>query len=330
VCGAAAIATHYFAVFVIVPEAAWLVGALWRRGLLTPGRVCACLVPLVVVGAALLPLAIHQADGRAAFIAADEGSLPSRVVRLVKQDILGLNEPAKAAFSAIGGLLVVLAGWLLLRRATRSEQRRLALPLAVGVGGIVLALLAAAAGADYVDTRNLLPTWPALALVIAGGFGASAAGRLGALGLTAVTALSLACVIAVVLTPLYQRANWRGVARTLGAPHDERAIIGNPLAYTSLIPSLSPYVPRLSGVPAGGITVREVDAFTLALQNTPPSRPTVTPTLPGFRLVQSANGDTYVVLRYRAPAPVHESLAALVSLGRMLGTSGDNVLAQSP
>ncbi len=329
VCGAAAISTHYFAVFVIVPEVVWIVGALWSRGLLTPGRGCACLLPLAVVGVALLPLAIHQADGRAAFIAADEGSLPRRVVRLVKQDILGLNEPAKAAFSAIGGLLVVLAGGLLLRRATRSEQRHVLLPLAVGIGGISLGLLAAVAGADYIDTRNLLPTWPALALVIAGGLGAGAAGRLGTLGLSALAALSLACLLAVVLTPLYQRANWRGVAHTLGPPHGERAIIGDPLAYTSLSASLSPYVARLSQVQTGGITVQEVDVFALALQNTPPPHPAVAPTLPGFRLMRLITGSTYVVLRYRAPAPLHESLAALLSLGLMPGTSANQALAQA-
>jgi mannosyltransferase len=320
---AAAIAVHYFTAFVIVPEAVWLTVALHRRGLLRARSLVAALGPPVLVGAALLPLLIHQADGRAAFIAGAQGSLPQRLVRLVKEDVLGLNEPAKAALSAVAVLLILLVAALLIRASTRTK---LALPAAVAGGGLALALLAALLGSDYIDTRNLLFIWPALAVLAGGALASGSPGRAGGAGLAAFVALSLVCVVSVVMTPLYQRANWRGVGRALGQAGSPRAIVGTRLEYVSL----GPYVRGLRRPAGAAVRVDEVDVFSLALQSTPPPALTAPTGLPGFRLVQRVDATTFSLLRYRAPGPVSVTVAALHSLSERSGAGANPVLVQSP
>jgi 4-amino-4-deoxy-L-arabinose transferase-like glycosyltransferase len=324
---AAALSVHYFAAFVIAPEAIWLGVALRRRGLLSADRVSCALGPVLVVAAALLPLLVHQADGRAAFIAQAQGSLPTRFVRLVKQDILGFAEPSKAAFSVLGGGLVVLSLALLARPAAAHQRRRLWLAIAVGAGGVFLAVLAAILGADYVNTRNMLPMWPALAIVVAGGLmtaGAGRSGTAGRAGLALLVVVAVACVVTVVVTPLDQRADWRGVAHSLGRYTGERAIVGDRLS----LYSLPPYVSGLTRAPDTPVSVREVDVFALSLQSTPPPRPATAPVLPGFRLAARMDASTYTFLRYRARAPVEVSPPELRALGLMPGASNNVVLLQ--
>ena len=93
---------HYFGAFIVVGEAVWLLVALRRRGVLTGAGAAVGLAPIVVVGAALVPLVIRQNDGRASFISTASGSLPYRLGQLVKQDILGDGQPLKALLLAIG------------------------------------------------------------------------------------------------------------------------------------------------------------------------------------------------------------------------------------
>src|SRR5690349_20237400 len=79
IVSALAIATHYFAAFVVVPEAAWLIlRARDRR------RPLLATLALVAVGAALLPLLLRQRRlDLTSFIT--ESSLAKRVVQLAKQ-----------------------------------------------------------------------------------------------------------------------------------------------------------------------------------------------------------------------------------------------------
>jgi mannosyltransferase len=325
-CAAVALSVHYFAIFVVVPEAVWLLAVLWQQRRWTAGRLLLCLGPAVVVGAALLPLLVHQADsGHASFIATTQGSLPRRLVRLGKEDVLGLDEPLKALLSLVAGLLLVLSVAGLARAARSNDRRTLAVGLGVGVGGVALALLTALAGFDYIDTRNLLPTWPALALVLAGGLTANGSGRVGGLGLCALFALSLTCVISIVVTPLDQRANWRGVSQRLGPATETRVIVGDRLSYTSL----APYVPRLVRVASGQtVAVREVDVFGLALDKSPPPRAARPPSLPGFRLVEQVRTDTFTLFRYVAASATSEPAVRLVALGLMPGRFSNVVLEQ--
>ncbi len=311
---AVALCVHYFAVFLVAAELLWLLAALRRAGAASWSRIAVALAPVLAAGAALLPLASHQNDGRAGFIADRSGSLAFRTAQLFKQDIVAFDEPAKVVTSIVAAALILL-GLLLLVRTNRRERAGLALPLFVGACAVLLALLTAAFGTDYLNTRNLLPSLPALVLVVAGGFGAARAGRVGALALAALVAVSLACIVAVDTTATFQRADWRGAARAMGPAHTARVIFADHNAQIAL----GPYMGRLSAF-RDGTRVREVDVFALVYRkpgarvSSPPPRAAGAPPLAGFTLFARREAAGYTVLRYRAPVPRPETLAALTHI----------------
>ncbi|HEX4672422.1 MAG TPA: glycosyltransferase family 39 protein [Solirubrobacteraceae bacterium] len=290
------ILAHYFGAFIVAGEAVWLAWALHRRGSLTAAGAVAGLAPIVVVGAALVPLVIRQNDGRASFISTASGSLPYRLGQLVKQDILGDGQPWKALLLAIGLVLVALALVLLVTRATRRERDGGVMMLVIGAGGVVLAFVVAAVVTDYFDTRNLLATWPALALVVAVGFGAARAGPWGAVGLAGLVVLSLVCIANVVRDPDFQRDNWRGAVQALGTPTTARAIVADGVGAVTL----QPYLHGASAYPPAGAPVREVDMIWLGRSGYGhPLLPVAPVALGGFQR-QEIRTKSYVVVRYRA------------------------------
>jgi mannosyltransferase len=307
---ALALTAHYFAAFVVAPEAIWLVVALSRRDQLGGGRLALALGPIVVVGGALVPLINRQNDGRASFISTASGSLPYRVGQLVKQDILGDGQPLKVLLLAIGLVLVALALALLVLRGTRRERAGALTALTIGAGGIVLAVIVAAAITDYFDTRNLLATWPALALVVAIGFGAARGGRLAAIGLGAMTLLSLVCIANVIRDPDFQRDNWRGAVQALGPATGPRAIVSD---IGSVVP-LAPYIKSLAPYPATGARIREVDVIWVGrIGYGKPLIPFAAVALAGFARTEIRTS-SYIVVRYRAPAGDPEPAPVLTRL----------------
>lgn len=150
---ALALCTHYFAAVCVVPETVWLIRTLRVGGALTRGRVIAGLGPLLVTIAALAPLAVHQNDGRARYIAVS-GSLPYRFVAFIKQDIVGFSWPGTVSIALVGVALTA-AGCALWSRADRQERAGARPAVVIGAAVVALAVMTAV-GSDYVDTRNLL------------------------------------------------------------------------------------------------------------------------------------------------------------------------------
>lgn len=326
VVSALALATHYFAALVVGPEAAWLLVVLLRRREWSPARSAAAYLPVVLAAAALLPLLIHQDDGRAGFLSTS-GSLPRRLAQLAKQHTLGFDAPHAVPLSAIALALVALAvAWLALRGEPEAK-RAAALPLGIAVVGVALAVLPALLGADEIDSRNLLELWPVEALVVALGF--AACGPLGSLGVAALAAVSLAATIGIDTNPLFQRSDWRGAAHALGRAPGLRAIVTPGQGAVAL----TPYLSGVAAYPAGGAPVAEVDVIGLdyrppgASHNIVPVRPHTAPPLPGFRLMARRETDSYTVLRYAAAAPRVETPDALLSLALR---SGYTLVLQAP
>ena len=135
-CRALALLTHYFAVFLFIPEAVILIRRLgWRR-------VWAPIGAVVLVGVALLPLAAEQrGDGKVSWI--EGASLGSRVAETAKQFLVGLYGPVEILTAVLAGLLVAAAVALLLRR---GEQRRARGARDAAIVGVVGLAVAAAAG----------------------------------------------------------------------------------------------------------------------------------------------------------------------------------------
>ncbi len=313
VAAALALCTHYFAAFVLLPEAAWLGLALYRRRALTARVMAAGAIPVAAMGAALIPLLAHQNDGRASSLAAGGRSVPYRLAQLVRQDLVGFGQPDKQLVVAAAVLLALVAGAILVLGRRRAVWGRALLPAVVAGGGVVLALVISVATTDYFETRNLLATWPGLALVLATGFGSAWCGRRATGALVLLCALSLICIAAVVSDPSLQRPDWRGAARALPRLVSPRAVVGDRLAPMSL----KPYLHRLSAYPSGA-RIREIDVIeAIASQDGGSTSPAALPSTPppGFRLTRTAKTDSYVVRIFAAPSAVPVSAAALRSLG---------------
>lgn len=309
-----ALATHYFAAFVLAPQAAWL---LWRH----PRRpdAVAAVAALAVVGLALLPLLLAQA-GNPYDIAGT--SLGLRLAQVPKQFLLGYRGPLALPFGLAGAALAIAAAWLLARRVPRPARGRALLLAAIGGIGVALPLLAALAGADYLNTRNLLPALVPLLAALAVGCAAGTAPRLGTALLAGLIAISLAIVVAVAADAQYQRQDWKGLARALGASDGARAVVVSP-ANGEL--ALRYYRPGLRAMEAEGAAVREVDVVAVAGSPDPgkaPELPELTGTalgVPGFGAPRRTTTSTYAIVRFpaasTAPAPVPRDPLNVVRFG---------------
>jgi mannosyltransferase len=299
VVSALALATHYFAVFVLAPQAAWL---LWRH----PRRraALAAVGALVAVGAALLPL-LHAQRGNPYDIAGE--SLGLRLAQVGKQFLLGYRGPLPLASGIVGGLLVAGAAWLLLGRTERNARERAFAVAALAALGLALPLAAALAGADYLNARNAIPALVPCAAVLGVAFGASRPRLPGLALLGALCALSLAIVVAVAADRRYQRPDWKGLARALGHAAEPRAIVISP---GNGDPPLRFYLAGLRTMAPAGLAVREVDVVAVAGSTSPGAAPRLPAQvgtalgLSGFGTPRRTATASYELLRFRVPGPV--------------------------
>lgn len=302
---ALALATHYFAAFVLAPQSLWL---LWRH----PRRrgAVAAVGALVAVGLALLPLLIAQ-SGNPYDIAGT--SLALRLAQVPKQFLLGYRGPLALPFGLLGALLVAGGAWLLLRRTPRPAHERALLLAAIGLVGIALPLLAALGGADYLNTRNVLPALIPLLAALAVGCAACDRPRTGLATLAALCAISLAIVVGVAADRQYQRPDWRGLARALGPGRagGARALVVSP-ANGEL--ALRYYRRGIRTMGTAGADVREVDVVAVAGSRDPgraPELPALVGTglgVSGFVPADRTRTSGYELLRFRpaaGAAPVH-------------------------
>ncbi len=294
-CAALGIATHYFVAFVVAPEVVFLG---WRaRG---DRRLWAASGLVLIVAVALVPLALAQrGTGHADYIA--QGSLATRALQVPKQFLIGYASPAQTV-TAVVAAAAVAAGALWPLAADGSAARRSRLPLAVGLAAVVVPILLALVGVDFLDTRNLLPALPALYVAAAIGFAADRAWPRSAALAGVLALIGIVVVVLVETDPRYQRADWRGAATALGAATVPRAIDVTP--GSGLIP-LQIYEPRLRALTAP-VRVRELDVVAIPAQvtgggiATPPRLARPLPVPVGFHLVRAVWTRTYTVLRYRA------------------------------
>ncbi|HET9162600.1 MAG TPA: glycosyltransferase family 39 protein [Solirubrobacterales bacterium] len=258
VFSALALATHYFAIFPIALEAAWL---LRRRG--RPAWVGLSIV--VLTGLALTPLLLHQISlGHAEWIG--DRSLGHRLweagVTFVVGETGDIVARPETVLPALAPLLAVLAGLaLLVARGDRRERRAGGVMLALAAVTIVAPLLLAvlAPGKDYVLARNLLPALVPLLVAVAIGTTLRSARRAGAVVAALLVAYSLGFCVFVSLSPAWQRPDWKAVAARLGEPQAPRAIVLWTLGAASLRWYLSTGSYQVQPSDEYAWTVHEVD-----------------------------------------------------------------------
>lgn len=221
---ALALATHYFAAFLIVPEAALLLIGTYRR------RAALACVPILAVAALMAPIAIEQSEhNHSAWIsrAPIGGRLERAGAKLVGSDSGAEHGPRQGVAIPLGvpAGLALAAVALLLWRGDAEERRGAGLAALVGGTAVGLPLLAAATGHDYFDGRNLLPAFPPLLIVIGAGFGARRAGRAGLAAAGAFCLCSLFFTLEIDRLPRLQRENLRNAAAVAGALRPGKALV---------------------------------------------------------------------------------------------------------
>jgi mannosyltransferase len=298
VFSALALATHYFAIFPIALEAAWL---LWRRR----REALAGIWIVGVAGLALAPLAIHQMSLRhAEWIG--ERSLGHRLwetgVAFVVGETGDIIARPEAVLPAVVPLLACLAALLLLcLRGERPERlaagRMLALAAATVLVPLALALVAA--GKDYVIARNLLPALVPLLVAVAIGTTLRGARRGGALIVAVLVLYSLGFCVWASTSPALQRPDWDAVAARLGEPRAPRAMVTWTLGAASLRYYLS----------TGSFQVQPSDGFSWAVHEVDfvsdgPAPPVPTRLLgPRFRQAGYEQVGRLYIRRYALPGP---------------------------
>ncbi len=224
-----ALATHYFAAFVVIPEAALLLlsshffAGRANKGEVSLGgqRVAVAIGVVIVAGLLLAPIALRQADNAHAGWIAEQPlgqRLERAAAKLVGEDNgnehgtrgsgpIPLGVPAALALAALA---------LLLWRGDRRERRGAAITATVALAGIALPLLLGAFGADYLDGRNLIPVFVPLIVLLGAGFGVRRGGWVGLALAGAFCFCSLVYTIEIDRLPRLQREDLRNAASRLG------------------------------------------------------------------------------------------------------------------
>jgi mannosyltransferase len=292
----AAIATHYFALF------PWLGQAVVLAVFRAPRRLLARSMAAVGVAAVpLLVLARYQAaDGRASWIG--EGSLLQRVRVTAETFTLGATFKGSLPHSVlvVSGLLavviasaIVAAAVLLIRRAAADERRAAEIAVLIAVVAIGVPLVGALGGVDYFVHKNLIPLVPLLAVVPAAGLGCRRAGRAGIAGAIVLVLAGLALTTMSFAAPSLRRPDVRRLARQLGPPVRDRALVFVP-RWRLLLEN---YQSDIEDLPRSGRRVTEVDVFTAGTSIPPGTVPHA------FRLTRVQHGNPFTLFSFRSRVP---------------------------
>jgi mannosyltransferase len=296
---ALSLTAHYFAAFLIVPMAIWLIVTHPRRS-----RAVAAVAAVAVAGAALIPLAVAQEgdDRRNAFT---QVPLIERVGE-AGVDFFASEQPnllegdarvdAIQLTAAIVGVALLVIGVGIVARSEDPALRRGALLVgSVGAAGAAVPLVMAAAGIDFFNPRNLVGCVVPLLVVGALGLSSPTAGRAGTAAVAGASVVFFGVLAGVATSEQMQRANWRGAAETIEQRGGARVIVAprngdDPLQYYLEAERIPP------GPPAPEVEIGRIDALATHFRDV--KQPG------GFRLVDQIRMEPLFMLwRYQSARP---------------------------
>ncbi len=335
---ALALATHYYAVVAVAPQAVWLLAEHRRvRAVqLAIGVVALC-------GLALIPLALSQnATGHDSWIA--HSPLGLRLAQIVPQFLIGTGAPARKLLKLAAMVLVLIALALLVRSGRRGQRGALTAAV-LALAGFVLSLGFVAAGSDALITRNIIALWLPAAILVAAGLSVARPRLLGVGLSVALCVIGLTAALGVAFDYDLQRPDWRPVARLLGtapapapapAPIYGRAILIQ--HYRTLLP-LSLYMPRLEFFARHAEHVRELDVISIASPQQPlcwwgaacnliPSQMQRSYPIPGFHELWVRHVHQFTIMRLVATQPVALTRGAVSRVLRTTTLRNDELLIQ--
>jgi len=318
--GAAALATHYFAVFLVVPMCVWLLWRCTRRRIpgegsagtergraVWPGGAVWAVAAIGATGAALVPLALAQGGHGTQWIG--EWPLVERLVAIPQYYLTGYTGAALGHGIELAVAVAILAavGWGLWRAITPQESTGALLAGGLVACGVLIPAAMAAAGADYLAPRNAVAAMIPLTAMIAVIAAAKRTGRTGTALVALIAVAFAALTVDVDLSPRLQRGDWRGLARVIGAAGRSTparsGVEPSARVITTVELGAAPleyYLPPLYNLPRGAsVEVSEIDETGYA-----PLRPGAgSAPAPGFRLVKYRDVNGLILYRFRSAIP---------------------------
>jgi 4-amino-4-deoxy-L-arabinose transferase-like glycosyltransferase len=286
-----AVATHYFAAFVVVPEAVALA--------LLAGRTRAWAIACGAIGAAgvaLAPLAAKQGGRGGADWISDIG-LGHRIAEIPKRFVAGeFGNQLGYVFWPI--LLIVLAALaLLLLRGREDERRGGLIAIAIGGAGLIVPIVLAVATLDYVFARNLIGSLPVLLVAFGAALTVAGARRL-ATGLAVlVLALSVLAVGRIATDDALQRDDWKSASSYLRERRVQALVISPAIEARTV----SYYLGKLYNIVDPGVKTTQIAVVDLTRapegERSPPKPP------PGWTVADVRDTDTYRLVLLRSPRP---------------------------
>ena len=301
VLSALAVATHYFAGFIVGIEAVWLLVATARSR-----AVLAAVGGVAATCAALAPLLLSQrSSGRTDWV--EDTSLATRAVDTAKRFLTGQFGTPVDALAVAAALLVIYGVVMLFVCAGERERRRASIVLAVAFGSIAAPFALAIAGFDYYRDQYVIGALVPLLCVVAVGIAATPARRAVVLA-SALCALLASIAIVQQFDDDLQREDFRKVSELLGPPAGNRVIVSDRLGS-------KPLELYLGATP---FTAGEVAADELALVESfreGDARKPPPPEVPGFELDGADEGPTYRLMVYRAESPTEVTPESVTPFG---------------
>jgi mannosyltransferase len=299
---ALALATHYFALFLVAPEVVWLVARAQR-----PRSAWSAALSVGVVGLALLPFAISRRSRGTQWI----HGIPLQLrLRQIGEQFAGGFSGSRALVGAAAALVALAIAGLLLG-ADRPTRRAAAAALATAAVAIALPLVLGRFGLDYLITRNVLFVLVPLTVLVALGLAALRTRWLGATAAVGLAALGIAAAVRVDSSAALQRPDWRLVAHALGTQVQDRAIV---VAGSYRARPVKTYLSHTGFMSQPPPPVREIDVIGMRARrepgcwwgaecNLPDATPATAPPAPGFRLRSRTRVGIFTVARFASPAP---------------------------
>ena len=282
-----AILTHFFAGFLVAPEGLLL---LWwgpqRRRVLVAGAAVA------VVQLAMLPLAVSDTHHPLSWIKAFPLS-----VRIEQIPVdLGLGTLYQSSLVTYGlwgaGVLAAVVAGLLIVGGTAEQRRGAAVAGGLAAFVILVPIVIAELGGDYVVPRNFMPAWIPLAVLVGAACTVPRARVAGAVLAAVVLGGFVWAQARIDQNTQYQRPNWRGVATALGPAPVRRAIVLYGSGFAT-----QPLQVYLRGIPWGlpppaPVGVDEVDVVGSSFQTTAHPLPA------GVTLLARRTVDDFLIERF--------------------------------
>jgi mannosyltransferase len=289
VTSALAIATHYFALFTVAPEAIWLVASRPRDR----HRRAAVGIPGTVF-LVLLPLLIYQ-DQHVMRPWTTGYGLTNAITGVTQGALVGPTWTPLTHRVGVGVLALLAATGLIILTSDKARLRQATLPFGLLAASIGVPLAIALVGPNYVAIRNVILAVPLGWAIVAAGFASAHSSRLRMVLVTCTCTIGCGIAIAVPLTPSMQRADWRGAIKALDSPPASRVWVF--LDRFDSAPISSSYLPQAVPLSSTAVLTSEIDlvgrvGFPNVLKSS---------LVPGFRLVDRRLIGGLWISRFRAP-----------------------------